>query len=459
MYLLVIFLIIGLVWYRRRVSGYDLKILNKVKVEPLPSQPDPKSPQKTPKRDFTKIKENPEIKKLQQQTAQYKAVAARQDEKTKTIIQDSAKKIAVERHKATQQVSQIQRQGTNESKNVQNASGREVRAINLRGNIEAAQIKNKGNAEEQKIRNAADAEAGVIRTQAARESADIVRDAKKEATNIANKGVVDSRRIRAEGTQEALNIANKGTQEALNITKQGNTEAAKIRGNEINNNAARYDAVPGYFKNGFSWAGDQFNVSDPNECKRIAQQKRVAVWGHRNSLHPDNRYKNSCYFYHSGPRYGGDNNDAIHMIGCAFGGNPRTGCSAAPSYILQNRQYAILGGRNKKWCADENHRGRITCNRGGIGAWERFTVYNLGNNQVALKGGRNDKWCADEGNRVVCNRGGIGAWERFTVHNLGNNQVALKGGRNGKWCADEGGKIICNRGGIGAWERFKFQPV
>ena len=448
MYLLVIFLIIGLVWYRRRVSGYDLKILNKVKVEPLPSQPDPKSPQKTPKRDFTKIKENPEIKKLQQQTTQYKAVAARQDEKTKTIIQDSAKKIAVERQKATQQVSQIQRQGTNDSKNVQNASGREIRAINLRGNIEAAQIKNKGNAEAQKIRNAADAEAGVIRTQAVRESADIARDANKEATNIANKSAADSRRIRAEGTQEALNI-----------TKQGNLEAAKIRVNEINNNTARYDAVPGYFKNGFSWAGDQFNVSDPNECKRIAQQKRVAVWGHRNSLHPDNRYKNSCYFYHSGPRYGGDNNDAIHMIGCAFGGNPRTGCSAAPSYILQNRQYAILGGKHGKWCADENHKGRITCNRGGIGAWERFTVYNLGNNQVALKGGRNGKWCADEGNRVVCNRGGIGGWERFTVHNLGNNQVALKGGRNGKWCADEGGKIICNRGGIGAWERFKFQPV
>jgi len=229
MYLLVIFLIIGLVWYRRRVSGYDLKILNKVKVEPLPSQPDPKSPQKTPKRDFTKLKENPEIKKLQQQTAQYKAVAARQDKKTKTIIQDSAKKIAVERQKATQQVSQIQRQGTNDSKNVQNASGREVRAINLRGNIEAAQIKNKGNAEAQKIRNAADAEAGVIRTQAVRESADIVRNAKKEATNIANKGAADSRRIRAKGTQEAINITKQGNATAVSISQTGVATPKKYR--------------------------------------------------------------------------------------------------------------------------------------------------------------------------------------------------------------------------------------
>ena len=95
-------------------------------------------------------------------------------------------------------------------------------------------------------------------------------------------------------------------------------------------NAARYNAVPGYFKNQYKFAGDQFNVPDPNVCKRIAQQKRVAVWGHRNSLHPDKRYKNSCYFYHSGPKYAGDGNDRIHMIGCAFGGNPRTGCSAPP---------------------------------------------------------------------------------------------------------------------------------
>jgi hypothetical protein len=238
-------------------------------------------------------------------------------------------------------------------------------------------------------------------------------------------------------------------------------------------NAARYNAVPGYFRSGFKFAGDQFNVSDPNVCKRIAQQKRVAVWGHRNSLHGNKKYKNSCYFYHSGPKYAGDGNDRIHMIGCAFGGNPRTGCSAPKRVFgkklvkgvkktqgsLQNRRYGLLGGRNKKWCADENHKGRITCNRGGIGGWERFTVHNLGNNQVALKGGRNGKWCADEGNRVVCNRNGIGGWERFTVKNLGNNEFALKGGRNGKWCADEGGRIICNRGGIGAWEKFKFKPV
>src|SRR6056300_885175 len=95
-------------------------------------------------------------------------------------------------------------------------------------------------------------------------------------------------------------------------------------------NAARYNAVPGYFKNQYKFAGDQFNVSDPNVCKRIAQQRRLRVWGHRNSLHGDKRYKNSCYFYHSGPKYGGDGNDRIHMIRCAFGGNPRTGCSAPP---------------------------------------------------------------------------------------------------------------------------------
>ena len=51
----------------------------------------------------------------------------------------------------------------------------------------------------------------------------------------------------------------------------------------------------------------------------------------------------------------------------------------------------------------------------------------------AIKGGREGKWCADEGWKVVCNRNQIGPWERFHLRNLGNNQIMLSGGRsNGK---------------------------
>ena len=322
--------------------------------------------------------------------------------------------------------------------------------------------------------DAARAKAKAARTEAntaitnAKRSKQLADNAKRIADQRAKQAGVEISRAKTQQSQAAQRVAR--------AAKDVASAKAQVQGVNITRPfeaAARYNAFPGYYTSGYKWAGDQFNVSDPNVCRGIAQKKRLAVWGHRNNLHPTKKYKDSCYFYHSGPKYAGNGNDRIHMIGCAFGGNPKTGCSAPPQLLgkklvkavkrtqgsLQNGQYGLLGGRNKKWCADENHRGRITCNRGGIGDWERFTVHNLGNNQVALKGGRNGKWCADEGNRVVCNRNGIGGWERFTVKNLGNNEFALKGGRNGKWCADERGRIICNRGGIGAWERFKFQPV
>ena len=67
------------------------------------------------------------------------------------------------------------------------------------------------------------------------------------------------------------------------------------------------------------------------------------------------------------------------------------------------------------------------------------TVENFTSNPLlvdgiyAIKGGREGKWCADEGWKVVCNRNHIGPWERFTLRNLGNNQIMLSGGRsNGK---------------------------
>jgi len=41
----------------------------------------------------------------------------------------------------------------------------------------------------------------------------------------------------------------------------------------------------------------------------------------------------------------------------------------------------------------------------------------------AIKGGREGKWCADEGWKVVCNRNHIGPWERFKLVNLGNNNI------------------------------------
>ena len=117
----------------------------------------------------------------------------------------------------------------------------------------------------------------------------------------------------------------------------------KIGGDPFRN-AARYGAVPGYYRKDYKWAGDKFNVSDPNTCKAMAKKKGLAVWGHRNALHPNKRYKNSCYFYRSGPKYAGDRNDKIHMIGCTFGGNPRTGCGTPVKKVAK-----MVGGRGRRF--------------------------------------------------------------------------------------------------------------
>ena len=93
----------------------------------------------------------------------------------------------------------------------------------------------------------------------------------------------------------------------------------------------------------------------------------------------------------------------------------------------------------------------------------QFTVKLLGSSVVALKGGRHGKWCADDDKKgqIQCNRGEIQPWERFSFLPLGGQKVALKSGRTGKWCADEptfmwwGTGIKCDRNSIGPWETFE----
>ena len=90
---------------------------------------------------------------------------------------------------------------------------------------------------------------------------------------------------------------------------------------------------------------------------------------------------------------------------------------------------------------------------------EKFTIEKVGSNKYALKGGRDQKYCADEGEHgVKCNRNAApkGGWEQFEVEvvDADKNVVAFKGGKDGKFCADEGNMIKCNRGSVGGWEKF-----
>jgi hypothetical protein len=136
----------------------------------------------------------------------------------------------------------------------------------------------------------------------------------------------------------------------------------------------------------------------------------------------------------------------------------RSSCAVFPAW------FTLLGGRSGSFCADEG--GSIKCNRGGIGAWERFQSVGgytgaTGAPAYGIKGGRHGLWCADESSTIRCNRGSIGGWERFEIEDLGGDKIALRGGHSGGFCADDspfwGPNVMCNRGAIGGWERFHIR--
>ena len=160
---------------------------------------------------------------------------------------------------------------------------------------------------------------------------------KAEETNDANakKLAEEKKRIADEAAakvaeaekkaKEAVDGAKAQAKKATDLQKRLNAAEAKLLG-KVFENAAKYGAVPGYYKSGAAWAGNVLNKRDPNWCRAHARSKGYASWGHRNSKHPDAKYRNSCYFYKTVPKYAGEGKDEIHMVGCAFGGHPKNGC-------------------------------------------------------------------------------------------------------------------------------------
>jgi len=92
--------------------------------------------------------------------------------------------------------------------------------------------------------------------------------------------------------------------------------------------------------------------------------------------------------------------------------------------LMPGSKVALIGGKDKKYCADEGS--RIRCNRNRVGGWEKFTVENARSGKIALRGGKRGKLCADEGSRIKCNRNRVGGWEKFTVVDAGSGKIALK---------------------------------
>ena len=206
-------------------------------------------------------------------------------------------------------------------------------------------------------------------------------DAKKKV-DAANKAAATAK---AQATAEA--------KKALNLKQRLGQAEAKLKGKNFER-SGKYGAVPGYYRTGATWAGDHSNISDPNWCRNRARQLGVASWGHRNASHPDNKYKNSCYFYKTAGKYDGDGNDDIHMVGCAFGGNPKTGCrNPVMGFVGWNYQAKIDFPHNDRWyqthsngsynrgrslnrCASDNGCVGVTCRGDGKQCWGKNKLLN-----------------------------------------------------------------------------------
>jgi len=68
------------------------------------------------------------------------------------------------------------------------------------------------------------------------------------------------------------------------------------------------------------------------------------VYGFRTNKHPSK--KNTCFIYKKGQgiKWGGNGNDEAHITGCAFGGNPKSGCAGYPAVTMRT---SIFGGSTR----------------------------------------------------------------------------------------------------------------
>ena len=212
---------------------------------------------------------------------------------------------------------------------------------------------------------------------------------KKKIADDAAKKVAAANATAIKATNDAKAVAKK----AVDLQARLNAADAKLRGKNFER-SGKYAAVPGYYRTGATWAGDHFGISDPNWCRNRARQLGVASWGHRNASHPDAKYKNSCYFYKTAGKYDGDGNDDFHMVGCAFGGNPKTGCrNPVMGFVGWSYQSKIDFPHNDRWyqshpnggynrsrslnrCASENDCVGVTCSGNGTQCWGKNKLLN-----------------------------------------------------------------------------------
>ena len=347
-------------------------------------------------------------KKLQEATAQVSSLRSDVSE-TKAEAEEASKKLENEKKAKKAELMRIDADSKAEKarrdalEKMKDAKIAELTEKKKRQEAEIAKTEARRQAA-LKEADAARAKAKAARTQAdraigdAKRAKDLANRAKRVADQRAKQAGIEIGRAKTQQARAAKDAA-MARQRVAKAAKDVASARAQVRGVNIKRtfeDAARYGAVPGYYTKGHVWAGDHFNVSDPNVCKSIARNKKLAVWGHRNNLHGNKKYKNSCYFYKSGPKYAGNGNDRVHMIGCTFGGNPKTGCVQPkrepvfkwgaywkgldfPGNDIWTKSTSSKSGFSRRMnralakvrCQKDNRCAALTCNNSGSYCWAK----------------------------------------------------------------------------------------
>jgi hypothetical protein len=264
-----------------------------------------------------------ELKRIQDEAAS--AMAAAQSDFEKQQIQaDAERKASSAKLEATVAAREEQLKKLEAKVNADLAAA--AKTVKNANDLKAAATKTADDAakqlkEAEEAQKKADATGKENDKKLAAEKKKLAADAAKKVAAANKKATAAAKKAKAEAKK------------AKDLKKKLDTADAKLSGVEFER-AAPYGAVPGYKISGRKSVGikNKYNVTDPNVCKKLARAQGANVWGHRGIDHPKKKDRNSCFFYAVDPKkkYKGDKNDKIHMIGCTYGGNPKSGCKADP---------------------------------------------------------------------------------------------------------------------------------
>jgi hypothetical protein len=240
-------------------------------------------------------------------------------------------------------------------------------------------------------------------------------------------------------------------QKGDNVTDRAFTSLS-LNGWNLNTNAGQLTfkrgnstaMVKGYSPNVSSWGVNTPNITNPEECRIIAQQSGANAFGHRNNTHPDQQYRNTCWTYDVNGPFNGVSNDNVHITGCT---NPNLsmldGCvpGTAPTQFAIGDKSINIGN----WTLMENSEGNLVVQKGDRTGIEIKPDGDININRVA------PKWLGDVVKDINSEgvatpqfkiQGRPGTGHVFWGDNLTNmwnktqhfdERGFINGGRNGYW--------------------------